>query len=59
MKTFSVSVDITMSKTIQVLASNENEAVAVADKLISENPYNYTNGFSHYVSHEVVEAEEE
>lgn len=59
MKTFSVSVDITMSKTIQVLASSEDEAVEVANKMISDNPYGYTNGFSHYVTHEVVEAEEE
>lgn len=59
MKTFSVSVDITMSKNIQVLASSEDEAVKVANKMISDNPYGYTNGFSHYVTHEVVGAEED
>ena len=59
MKTYSVSVDITMSKNISVLACSEEDAIKIANKMISDNPYGYTNGFSHYVSHKVIEAEEE
>lgn len=59
MKKFSVSIDITMSKTIEIEAENESEALAKADELVKENPYNYTRDFSHYVTHEVIEATEE
>jgi hypothetical protein len=59
MKNYLVSVDITMSKTVSVLACSEEDAIKIADKMISDNPYGYTNGFSHYVTHEVVGAEEE
>ncbi len=48
-----------MSKTIEIEAESENEALAKADELVKENPYNYTWDFSHYVTHEVIEATEE
>lgn len=59
MKTFSVDVDITMSKTIEVLAENEEHAKEIADSMINNNPYGYTNGFSHFVKYEVIDAYEE
>ena len=59
MKTFSVDVDITMSKTIEVLAENEEHAKEIADSMINNNPYGYTNGFSHFVSYEIIDATEE
>ncbi len=59
MKKFSVDVDITMSKTIEVLAENEEHAMEIADSMINENPYGYTNGFSHFVKHEIIDANEE
>ena len=60
MKTFSVDVDITMSKTIEVLAENEEHAKEIVDSMINENPYSYTkNGFSHFVSYEIIDANEE
>ena len=57
-KNYSVSIDITMSKTIEVEASSEEEAMSKASEMASNNPYNYTNGFSHYVKNEAVYAEE-
>lgn len=58
MKTFSVSVDITMAKNIEVLAENEEHAKEIADSMINNNPYGYTNGFSHFVSYEIIDANE-
>lgn len=59
MKNFSVSIDITMSKNICVEAENEEQAMAMADAMISNAPYDYARNFSHYVSHEVIDAEED
>ena len=59
MKSYAVSVDITMSKTIVVEAESEGEAMYKADQMVTNNPYEYANGFSHYVTHEVICAEEE
>ena len=59
MKKYSVSVDITMCKMVDVEANNEQEALNKVDQMISNNPYDYTTGFSHYVTHDVVNAEEE
>lgn len=59
MKTFLVSVDITMSKNIYVEANSEEEAISRADTLIENNPYDYARNFSHYVKHDVICAEEE
>lgn len=59
MKVFYVNVDITMSKSVRVEAENEDDAMSKVDNMIGENPYNYTYDFSHYVTHEVVNAENE
>jgi hypothetical protein len=59
MKTFSVDVDITMSKTIEVLAENEEQAMSKVREMIDKNPYDYTNNFSHYVGYEIINADEE
>ena len=56
---FYVNVDITMSKSVRVEADNEDEAMAKVDNMIGENPYDYTHDFSHYVTHEVINAEDE
>lgn len=59
MKGFIVQVDITMSKYFSVSAENEEQARAKVGKIIAENPYNYASNFSHYVGHEIVDAEED
>ena len=59
MKRYYVNVDITMSKGIVVEAESEAEAMEKVDNMIGENPYNYTSDFSHYVNHEVIDAETE
>ena len=55
-KNYSVSVDITMSVTLDVLAESEEKAMEIADNMVSKNPYLYKP--SHYVSHEVICADE-
>lgn len=59
MAVFYVNVDITMSKSVRVEAENEADAMNKVDNMIGENPYDYTNDFSHYVTHEVIDAETE
>ena len=59
MKEFIVDVDITVSKRIYVDAENEDDAMSKVDNMIGENPYDYTSDFSHYVTHEVINAEDE
>lgn len=56
---YSVSMDITMSKDIEVEANSEEEAISKANEMVADNPYNYTNNFSHYVSSKAVGAIEE
>jgi hypothetical protein len=58
MKNYVVDVDITMSKTIVIEAENGQQAKAIVYSMIKDNPYDYTHGFSHYVNHEIVEANE-
>lgn len=55
---FSVDVDVIMAKVIEVEANSEEEAIAKVDEMINKNPYNFTNGFSHYVKHDVIDANE-
>lgn len=59
MKTFVVDVDITMSKSFEVEAENEQQARNKVYSMIKSNPYDYTHGFTHYVNHEIVDAYEE
>lgn len=59
MANYNVSVDITMCKMVSVEAESEEEAMEKVSEMIAKNPYNYTSGFSHYVAHEVTDAEEE
>ena len=57
--TYSVSVDITMAKNIYVEAENEEHAMSKVREMISKNPYDYTNNFSHYVGYEIIDVNEE
>ena len=57
-KEFCVSVDFTMSKNVYVEASSAEEAMAKVEEMVSRNPYVYTSNFSHYVQHEIIDAEE-
>ena len=59
MKTFSVSVDITMAKNIYVEAENEEQAMSKVREMMTKNPYDYANTFSHYVGYEIIDANEE
>lgn len=59
MPKYNVSVDMTLCKMIEVEAENEYEAMQQVDEMISDNPYQYTNNYSHYVTHKVVDAEKD
>ena len=59
MKTFSVSVDITMAKNIYVEAENEEQAISKVREVINKSPYDYANNFSHYVGYEIIDVNEE
>jgi hypothetical protein len=59
MKTYNVSVDITMCKMVEVEAESEYDAMEKVREMLDNNPYQYTNNFSHYVKSDVVDAEED
>lgn len=59
MKTFSVSVDITMAKNICVEAENEEQAKSEVHKIMNKNPYDYICDFSHYLGYEIIDVNEE
>ena len=48
-----------MAKNIYVEAEDEEHAISIARSKIDENPYGYTQGFSHYVGYEIIDAVEE
>jgi hypothetical protein len=48
-----------MSKDIYVEAENEEHAREIVEGLIDNNPYSYTNKFSHFVKHEIIDVIEE
>lgn len=55
MKSYAVSVDITMSKTIYVDAKDEESAKTIAKNWIADDPYHYAKNADSYVSSEVVD----
>lgn len=57
MAKYQVSVDVVMNKYIEVEAESDEDAAKKVDEMISNNPYEYTNNFSHYVGHEVISTE--
>lgn len=58
MKSFTVDVDITVSKRIYVDAKNEEEAKAKAEVLMKYPHYYYTKADA-YVSHEITDVYED
>lgn len=58
-KNFVVDVDITMAKSFEVEAENEEQAMSKVREMINKNPYDYANNFSHYVGYEIIDAVEE
>lgn len=59
MKSYAVSVDITMSKTIYVDAKDEESAKALVNNWIADNPYHYAKSADNYVSSEIVDVNED
>lgn len=58
-KNFCVSVDVTMAKNIYVDAENEEQAMSKVREMINNNPYDYTNNFSHYVGYKIIDVNEQ
>ena len=59
MKNYIVDIDFVMSKRIQVEAENEEQARSITDRLIKENPYNYTYRFDACVGHKIIDVTED
>lgn len=59
MANFILDVDFVMSKRIQVEAENEEQARAVFERLLKENPYDYARRFDAFVGHKVIDITEE
>ena len=58
MKNFIVDVDFTMSRSFEVEAENEQQARNKVYAMIKANPYDFTHGFTHCVSHDIVDSYE-
>ena len=59
MKNFIIDVDFVMSKGIQVNAESEEQAMSKVREMINNNPYDYTNNFSHCVGYKIIDVNEE
>ena len=58
MKNYCISVDITMSKTLEVEAESEQQAKNIVCGKFKANPYDLAYGFTSYVNHEITDVEE-
>lgn len=59
MKNFILDVDFVMSKRIRVEAENEEQARAIFERLLKENPYDYARRFDAFVGHKIIDINEE
>ena len=59
MKTYLVDVDITVSKRIYVVASNEEEAKRKANEFFEKDPYYYAKNLDAIVGHKIIDVNEE
>lgn len=58
MKTYEVSIDVTMSVTIDVEAENEEQAKLRANHYLADDPHYYIRKNGNLLSHEVYEVNE-
>ena len=58
-KIYNVDVDFVMSRTIEVAAESEEQAMSLVNSLIDCHPYEYACNFSHLVGHKIVNAYEQ
>jgi hypothetical protein len=54
-----LDVDFVMSKRIQVEAENEEQARAIFETLLKEDPYDYARQFDAFVGHKVINITED
>lgn len=55
---FVLDVDITMSKRVYIKAENEQDAVAIFERMMYNDPYEVATKFDAYVDYEVTEVNE-
>lgn len=58
-KLYNVSVDFVMARSFEVDAENEEQARAIFERLLKENPYDYARRFDAFVGHKVIDVNEE
>ena len=59
MKNYILDVDFVMSKRIQVEAESEEQAKAIFERLLKEDPYDYARQFDAFIGHKVIDVNEE
>ena len=59
MANFILDVDFVMSKRIRVEAENEEQARAIFERLLKENPYDYARHFDAFVGHKIIDVTED
>ena len=59
MKNYVVDVDITVSKRIYVVASNEEEAKRKANEFFEKEPYHIARNMDAIVGHKIIDVNEE
>lgn len=59
MKTYSVDVDITVSKTFHVTAFSEDDAKRIVDNMFKKDPFHHTKGFDAVVGHKIFDVYED
>ena len=59
MKNYVVDVDITVSKRIYVVASNEEEAKRKANEFFEKEPYHYARNMDAIVGHKIIDVNED
>lgn len=57
-KTYCVDIDFVMSKSIEIQAESEEQAMSKVSDIIKNNPYDYACNFGHYVGHRIIDANE-
>jgi len=58
-KLFSIDVDFVMSKRIQVEAESEEQAKAIFERLLKEDPYDYARQFDAFIGHKIIDVTED
>lgn len=59
MKNFIIDVDFVMSKRIEIVTENEEQAKSIFERTMKDNPYGQARQFDALVGHKVIDINEE